>query len=164
MHDLISARAVAYDMVYNGVEVSHRGALPALYRSTLCLSCDSSGCDFGGTGVNRGASLKTASQSACLWSLTASVCGWQIGGGSLRIFRRDIQEQVFKIIGLTPKEASSTPVHLPLHLFAAHCQIRVPAVRTNLCVAQVSKNVSKRLASILPELFMSRGSRAHVCL
>ncbi|KAG2485593.1 hypothetical protein HYH03_015657 [Edaphochlamys debaryana] len=48
--DLTNARAIAYDLVYNGVE---------------------------------------------------------IGGGSLRIYRRDIQQKVFELIGLTPAEAAS---------------------------------------------------------
>eukprot|EP00897_Mesotaenium_endlicherianum_P006675 jgi/Mesen1/6035/ME000308S05232 len=48
MGDLRSARAQAYDMVYNGVE---------------------------------------------------------IGGGSLRIYKREVQEQVFKLIGLSPEQA-----------------------------------------------------------
>ncbi|MCL1473379.1 aspartate--tRNA ligase [Argonema antarcticum] len=48
LHDLKTARAQAYDLVYNGIE---------------------------------------------------------IGGGSRRIYQRDIQEQVFKHIGLTPEEA-----------------------------------------------------------
>ncbi|KAI3978661.1 hypothetical protein MKX01_015836 [Papaver californicum] len=48
MEDLSSARALAYDMVYNGVE---------------------------------------------------------IGGGSLRIFKREVQEKVLEIVGITPKQA-----------------------------------------------------------
>ncbi|GIL66265.1 hypothetical protein Vafri_19876 [Volvox africanus] len=48
--DYVNARALAYDLVYNGVEV---------------------------------------------------------GGGSLRIYRRDIQQKVFELIGLTPAEAQS---------------------------------------------------------
>ncbi|KXZ54353.1 hypothetical protein GPECTOR_5g434 [Gonium pectorale] len=48
--DYVNARALAYDLVYNGVE---------------------------------------------------------IGGGSLRIYRRDIQQKVFELIGLTPEEAQS---------------------------------------------------------
>ncbi|KAG2453188.1 hypothetical protein HYH02_002512 [Chlamydomonas schloesseri] len=48
--DYVNARALAYDLVYNGVE---------------------------------------------------------IGGGSLRIYRRDIQQKVFELIGLTPAEAQS---------------------------------------------------------
>ncbi|CAA0397394.1 unnamed protein product [Arabidopsis thaliana] len=50
MDDLPSARALAYDMVYNGVE---------------------------------------------------------IGGGSLRIYKRDVQEKVLEIIGISPEEAES---------------------------------------------------------
>ena len=30
--------------------------------------------------------------------------GQEIGGGSIRNFRRDVQEQVFKVLGLTPEE------------------------------------------------------------
>ncbi|KAJ3694078.1 hypothetical protein LUZ60_009558 [Juncus effusus] len=48
LHDLPSARALAYDMIYNGVE---------------------------------------------------------IGGGSLRIYKREVQEKIFEIIGLSPKQA-----------------------------------------------------------
>ncbi|MEN6412589.1 MAG: aspartate--tRNA ligase [Veillonellales bacterium] len=33
--------------------------------------------------------------------------GTEIGGGSIRIYNRDLQEQVFKTIGLTPEEAMS---------------------------------------------------------
>ncbi|GLC42021.1 hypothetical protein PLESTF_000111700 [Pleodorina starrii] len=33
--------------------------------------------------------------------------GVEIGGGSLRIYRRDIQQKVFELIGLTPAEAQS---------------------------------------------------------
>mgnify|MGYP006421314795 CR=1 FL=1 len=33
--------------------------------------------------------------------------GTEIGGGSLRIYRRDIQEQVFEAIGLSPEEADA---------------------------------------------------------
>ncbi|GFR47627.1 hypothetical protein Agub_g9366 [Astrephomene gubernaculifera] len=33
--------------------------------------------------------------------------GVEIGGGSLRIYRRDIQQKVFELIGLTPSEAQS---------------------------------------------------------
>lgn len=50
MEDLASARALAYDMVYNGVE---------------------------------------------------------IGGGSLRIYRRDVQQKVFEIIGISPEQAEA---------------------------------------------------------
>jgi aspartyl-tRNA synthetase len=50
MHDLSSARALAYDMVYNGVE---------------------------------------------------------IGGGSLRIYKRDIQEKVLELIGISPQQAEA---------------------------------------------------------
>lgn len=31
--------------------------------------------------------------------------GYEIGGGSLRIFRRDIQETMFRVLGFTPEEA-----------------------------------------------------------
>ncbi len=31
--------------------------------------------------------------------------GIEVGGGSLRIYRRDIQSKVFELIGLTPEEA-----------------------------------------------------------
>jgi aspartyl-tRNA synthetase len=51
MDDLPSARALAYDMVYNGVE---------------------------------------------------------IGGGSLRIYKRDVQEKVLEIIGISPEEVRVT--------------------------------------------------------
>ncbi|CAN0880163.1 Aspartate--tRNA ligase, chloroplastic/mitochondrial [Linum grandiflorum] len=50
MNDLASARALAYDMVYNGIE---------------------------------------------------------IGGGSLRIYKRDVQQRVFETIGISPEEAES---------------------------------------------------------
>nr|XP_043625316.1 aspartate--tRNA ligase, chloroplastic/mitochondrial-like isoform X2 [Erigeron canadensis] len=50
MNDLASARALAYDMVYNGVE---------------------------------------------------------IGGGSLRIFRRDVQQRVLEIVGIAPEQAEA---------------------------------------------------------
>ncbi|KAI3993022.1 hypothetical protein MKX01_009765 [Papaver californicum] len=57
MEDLSSARALAYDMVYNGVE--------------CCLF---------------------------LWR-------YHIGGGSLRISKREVQEKVLEIVGITPKQA-----------------------------------------------------------
>ncbi len=31
--------------------------------------------------------------------------GWEIGGGSIRTHRRDIQQRVFQVLGLTPEEA-----------------------------------------------------------
>ncbi len=33
--------------------------------------------------------------------------GFEVGGGSLRIYQREIQEQVFEAIGLSPEEAQS---------------------------------------------------------
>lgn len=33
--------------------------------------------------------------------------GWEVGGGSVRIHRGDIQQKVFEIIGLTPEEADA---------------------------------------------------------
>lgn len=32
--------------------------------------------------------------------------GYEIGGGSLRIYRRDVQEKMFKLLGFTPEEAN----------------------------------------------------------
>ncbi len=41
------------------------------------------------------------------------VCnGWEIGGGSIRIHRRDIQEKIFGIMGLSPEEIRSQFGHL----------------------------------------------------
>ena len=41
------------------------------------------------------------------------VCnGYELGGGSIRIYRRDIQEKVFKIIGLSDEEAFAKFGHL----------------------------------------------------
>jgi aspartyl-tRNA synthetase len=38
--------------------------------------------------------------------------GYEVGGGSIRIHRRDVQERMFKAIGLTPEEARSQFGHL----------------------------------------------------
>jgi aspartyl-tRNA synthetase len=38
--------------------------------------------------------------------------GWEIGGGSIRIHRRDIQEKMFKLIGLTMDEARQQFGHM----------------------------------------------------
>ncbi len=41
------------------------------------------------------------------------VCnGWELGSGSIRIHRRDIQEQVFRLLGYTPEEARERFGHL----------------------------------------------------
>jgi aspartyl-tRNA synthetase len=33
--------------------------------------------------------------------------GWEVGGGSIRIHRMDVQEKVFKLIGLTKEDADA---------------------------------------------------------
>jgi aspartyl-tRNA synthetase len=38
--------------------------------------------------------------------------GYEIGGGSIRIHRRELQEQVFALIGLSPEQAQSQFGHL----------------------------------------------------
>lgn len=38
--------------------------------------------------------------------------GYEIGGGSIRIHRRDVQDRMFRIIGLTPEEAQAQFGHL----------------------------------------------------
>ncbi len=41
------------------------------------------------------------------------VCnGWELGGGSIRIHRREMQEQVFRILGLDPEEAQRRFGHM----------------------------------------------------
>jgi aspartyl-tRNA synthetase len=41
------------------------------------------------------------------------VCNdWEIGGGSIRIHRREVQEKVFSILGLSPEETQSQFGHL----------------------------------------------------
>ena len=41
------------------------------------------------------------------------VCnGWELGGGSIRIHRREMQEQVFSILGIGPEEAQRRFGHM----------------------------------------------------
>jgi len=41
------------------------------------------------------------------------VCnGWEIGGGSIRIHRRELQEKMFRILGISPEEAQERFGHL----------------------------------------------------
>ncbi|MGB9377254.1 MAG: aspartate--tRNA ligase [Mycobacteriales bacterium] len=44
---------------------------------------------------------------ALAYAYDLTVNGVELGGGSIRIHRRDVQQQVFDIIGLTPEEAQS---------------------------------------------------------
>lgn len=87
MNDLASARALAYDMVYNGVEV-----FEIHFCTFLSISCDSDG-------------LTTEiCVSNSIISLSLFFC--QIGGGSLRIYKRDIQQKVLEIVGISMEQVS----------------------------------------------------------
>lgn len=81
MEDLSSARALAYDMVYNGVEVCAHGTLFANTFNCLKVVISS-----------------TWNQLALLGRC------YQIGGGSLRIYKREIQEKVLEIVGISPEQ------------------------------------------------------------
>lgn len=104
MNDLASARALAYDMVYNGVEVIEIRfwLLSSLYKPRA-------------------------------WYFTTDVCinnskyyfvpiFCQIGGGSLRIYKRDIQQKVLQIVGISMEQVSNYDSILILiclfHLFS----------------------------------------------
>lgn len=77
MEDLSSARALAYDMVYNGVEVS------IVFQSKSKLQ-----------------SLELPLPDY------ENFMQFQIGGGSLRIYKREIQQKVLEIVGISLEEVS----------------------------------------------------------
>lgn len=52
-------------------------------------------------------SFDTDPRNALAYAYDIVLNGNEIGGGSIRIHRRDIQERVFSVIGLTPEEAKS---------------------------------------------------------
>lgn len=97
MGDLRSARALAYDLVYNGVEVKFISMCwkwsTILHLLICCMG------------------FKTS-------LILLYICRYQIGGGSLRIYRRAVQEKVLSAIGLTPEE-----VCISTWCFEPHCFI-----------------------------------------
>lgn len=75
MNDLPTARALAYDMVYSGVEVVY----PVIF---LSFERDS---------------------YYDLWPFNFFMYH-QIGGGSLRIYKREVQQKVLEIVGISPEQ------------------------------------------------------------
>ena len=50
--------------------------------------------------------LKTAPEKVKSKAYDLVLNGWELGGGSIRIHAQDLQEEVFKTIGLSKKEAT----------------------------------------------------------
>ena len=85
MNDLPNARALAYDMVYNGIEVPSLSIFPDAGNPFSFFFCVS------------------------VFSLLPMMGLGQIGGGSLRIYKREVQEKVLAIVGISLEQVS--PFH-----------------------------------------------------
>lgn len=56
--------------------------------------------------------LDTAPEKARAKAYDIVANGWEIGGGSIRIHRRDLQEKMFRTLGISPEEAQARFGHL----------------------------------------------------
>lgn len=73
------------------------------------------------------------------WLVLSGICNllWQIGGGSLRIHKREVQEKVLATVGVSPKQVCCQAIiflFLTFNWFKLDKVSKLPAEKAGFCI------------------------------